>query len=134
MHVLEVLRPVRALDDLGGAIVLADPVNQRGVAIRRAFGDENVAGPPQVLRRFAQRAAREQVFVAEGGLAVDEHDVEPVLEMDELHAVIEQQRVAAHFVDGVKAARDAVFIHEHDHVLEIHREHVGLVACHAGVE
>ena len=86
------------------------------------------------MPRLAQGPAREEELVAEGRLPVDEHDFQAVLHVEELHAVVEQQRVAAHLVDGVDAAAHAVLAHQHDHVFQIARQHVRLVAGHPGVE
>ena len=51
-----------------------------------------------------------------------------------LKTIIEQQRVAAEFFNGVSAAFHAVFVHQHDDVFEIGREHVRLVAGGFGIE
>ena len=98
-----------------------------GVAV--ALGDENGARARQVRRRFAQRAARQQMLIAERLLAIDQHDVAPPpAQFPILKSVVQQQRVAAKFLDRVTPALHAVLVHQHDHVLEIGREHVRLVA------
>ena len=51
-----------------------------------------------------------------------------------LKTIVQQQGVAAELLDGVAAALDAVLVHQHDHVLEIGGQHVGLVAGHLGVQ
>ena len=92
-------------------------------------------GARQMRRRLAQGAAGEQMFVAKGLLAIDQHDVLPAAgQFPILEAVVQQQRVAAEFLDGVTAALDAVFVHQHDDVLEVGSEHVRLVAGHFGIE
>ncbi len=51
-----------------------------------------------------------------------------------LEAVVEQKGVAAEILDGVTAALDAVFVHQHHDVPEIGSEHVGFVAGRLGIE
>ena len=48
--------------------------------------------------------------------------------MQILQSVIEQKGVGFHFTDSEKPALHAIFVHEHDHVLQILREHVRFVA------
>ncbi len=107
--------------------------SSRGVAV--ALGDENGVGAGEVRRRLAQRAAREQMLVAERLLAVNQHHVVPAAaQIPVLKAVVEQQRVAAEFFNRVTPALHAVLVHQHDDVLEIRREHVRFVAGHFGIE
>ncbi len=119
---------MRAFDDLGRAVVAADARDERGVVRALALGDENVAGAAQVARRFAQGAARQEVFVAEGRLPVDQHEVEPVLEMQILQPVVEDERVRAEMLDRVPPGLDAVLVHEHDDAGQVGGEHERLVA------
>ena len=72
--------------------------------------------------------------VREGRFAVDKDDVDPLLQAQELQAVIEQQRVATEFADRVQAAFHPVLVDQHEHVLQVRREHERLVAGHLGVE
>ena len=125
---------MNALDDAGVGIELGDAAAELvGVAV--ALGDEDGAGAGQVRGRLAQGAARQEPLVAERLLAVDEHDVlPPAAEFPVLEPVVEQQRVAAEFLDGVTAALDPVLVHQHDHILEVGGEHVGLVARHLGIQ
>ena len=51
-----------------------------------------------------------------------------MFEMEILQSIIEQEGVRAHFADGVEPAFDAIFVDEDDDVLQIVRQHVGLVA------
>ena len=86
-------------------------------------------------RRLPQRAARQHLFVAEGLLVVNQHNVHPpAAQFPVLKAVVEQQRVAAEFFNRVTAAFHAVFVHQHHHVLEVRREHVRLIAGSFGIE
>ena len=133
-NVLEIKRMVHALDDGGGGIEFGDALAQRG-CVAVALGDENRMGAREVRRRFAQRAARQQMLVAERLLAVNQHHIVPAAaQIPVLKPVIEQQRVAAEFFNRVTPAFHPVLVHEHDDVLEIRREHVGLVAGHFGIE
>ena len=119
---------MRALDDLGGAIVAPDAFDQLVVRLARALGDEDVARASQIPRRLAQRSARQQILVSKRRLPIDQHDVEPVFQVQILQAVIEQERVGLEFLDREQAALYPVLVDEHDHVFQIVREHVGLVA------
>ena len=51
-----------------------------------------------------------------------------MFQMQELHPVVEQKRVDFPFVDREFTAFDPVFVHQHDHVFQIVREHIGLIA------
>src|SRR5262249_17030893 len=63
VNILQIKRTVGALDDLGGAIVTADALDQFIVRLAGVLGNENVTRAPQIPRRLAQRATREQEFV-----------------------------------------------------------------------
>ena len=119
---------MRALDDLGGAIVTADALDKRVVRLAGVFGDEDVAGAPEISRRLAQRAARKQELISKGRLPVHQHHVEPMFEMQILQAVVEHEGIDFPFVDGKTTALHAVLIDQHDHVFQIVCEHVGLIA------
>ena len=133
-HVFEIKRMMHAFDDGGVGIEFGNaPAQFGGLAV--ALGDENRLGAGEVRRRLAQRAAREQMFVAERLLAVNQHHVVPAAaQIPVLKPVVEQQRVAAEFFNRITPALHAVLVHEHDDVLEIGREHVRLVAGHFGIE
>ena len=133
-NVLEIKRFVRAFDNFGGAIVTTDSLDQCIVRLARALGDKNVTGPPQVARRFAQCTARKQEFISERGLSIYQNNVEPMFEMQILQTVIEQKRVGLPFIDRELAAFHAVLVHEHDHILQIMREHVWLVPGRERIE
>ena len=91
--VLQMKRLVRALDDFRGAIEASNTPDQLVVRLTGAFRDEDIAGAAKIARRLAQGSAREQVFVSERRLAIDQDDVEPVFEVEILQAVVEQERV-----------------------------------------
>ena len=63
-----------ALDNAGAGVVFADAGSQAG-GFAVAFGDEDGVRPANVLGRFAQRAARQEMFIAERLLGIHEHDV-----------------------------------------------------------
>jgi hypothetical protein len=72
--------------------------------------------------------------VGEGRLAIDQHDVDALLQPQELQPVVEQQRVGPVLADGMEPALHPVLVDEHQHVLEVGREHERLVARHIGIE
>lgn len=132
--IFEVEGVVDAFDDTGGGVIAGDALSEFG-GISVAFGDEDGAGAGQVFGGFAQGAAGEEVFVAEGLLSIDEDDVHAAAaEFPVLESVIEQECIAAEGFDGVAAGFDAVFIDEDDHVLEVGGEHIGFVAGGFGIE
>ena len=132
--VLQMQRPMRAFDNLGGAIVATDALEQLVVRLARALGDKNITGPAQIARWLAQRAARQKEFVSERRLPIDQDDVEAMFQMQILQTVIEQERVCFHFADRVQPALHAILVHENDHILQIVREHVRLVAGRERIE
>src|SRR5256885_4942061 len=101
-------RLMGALDDFSGAIITANPFDQLVVRLAGAFGNENVTGAPEITRRLSQRPAREEMFVPEWRLAIDEDDVEPVFEVEILESVIEQKGVGLQFPNREQAALDPV--------------------------
>src|ERR1022692_4522737 len=118
-NVLKIKRAVNAFDDAGGRVMLGDALAQI-LRAAVAFGDEDDAGAGEVRRRFAQGTARLQMLVAKRLLTVNQHHVlAAAREFPVLKTVVEQQRVAAEFFDGVASAFHAVLVHEHDHVLQI---------------
>ena len=75
------------------------------------------------------------MLVAKRLLAVNQHDIVPAAaQIPILKTVIQQQRVAAEFLNRVTAALHPVLVHQHDDILEIGREHVRFVAGHVGIE
>src|SRR6202166_4623447 len=89
-NILQIERLMRALDDLGGAVVTADALDERVVRFAGVFGDEDVAGAAEISRRLAQRgaakmsrrlahrAAWKQELISKGRLPVHQHHVEPM--------------------------------------------------------
>ena len=115
-NILKIKRFVRALDNFCGAIVTPDPSHQLEVRLAGVFRNENVAGAAQIARPLTQRAPGKQELVPKGCLSIHEHHVQPMLEMEILKSVVEQQCVDLPFIDGEPAAFHPVFVHQHDHV------------------
>jgi hypothetical protein len=133
-EIFEVEGLVGALDDFGGAVIEADALNEFVVGFAVAFGDEDVTGAVEVLGRFAEGAPGEKVFVSEGGVTIDEDNIEAMAEAEVLEAVIEEDGIDLVFADGGEPALHAVLVDEDDDVLEVIGEHVRFVAGGAGVE
>src|SRR4051812_29347718 len=95
---------MRALNDLGRAIVTANALDQLLVRLLGALGNKDIAGAAKIARRLAQRPAREEKFISERRLSVDQDNIEPMFEVQILQAVIEQKGVGFHFTDGVETA------------------------------
>ncbi len=87
-----------------------------------------------MVGRFPEHPAREEVAVAEGGLAVDQDDVEPLLEREVLEAVVEQEGIGAEMFHRVEAALHPVAVDQHHHVPQVLGQHVGLVARAGRIE
>ena len=119
---------MRAFDNLGSAIVAANALHQGIIRFAGVFGDEDVAGAAQISRRLAQRASRKKEFITKRSLPIHKDDVQPMFEMEILQTVVQQQRIDLPFFDGQQTAFDTVFVHEDDHVLQVMREHVRLIA------
>ena len=88
-----------------------------------------------MLGRFAQRAARQEVFITKRFLGIHEHDVASATgEFPVLKSIVQQQGVAAKLLNGVPAGFHSVLVGQDDHVLEIGGEHIRFVAGIFGVE
>lgn len=133
-NILEVERFMRAFDDFGGTIVTADTFHQSEIRFAGVLRDKDVAGAAEIARPLAQGASRKQEFVSERRLPINQHHVQPMFEMQVLESVIEQQRIDLPFIDREPATFYTVFVHEHDYVLQVVREHVRLVPRGHGVE
>ena len=119
---------MRALDDLRRAIVTPNAFDQFLIGFAGALGDENVTGPAQIPRRFAQCSARQKKFISERRLPIDQHNIEPMLQMEILQTVIEQQGIGFPFFDREEAALYPILVDEHDHIFQVMREHVRFVS------
>ena len=133
-EVFEIERVVNAFDDAGLGIIFLNDLSQlSGIAV--AFRDKNGVSASKVGRRFAQGAAGKKIFVSERLLAINEDDVLPAAaQFPILKSIVQQQGVAAEFFDSIAPAFHAVFVHEHDHILEVGGEHVRFVAGHFRIE
>ena len=81
VNILEIERFVCAFDDLGSAIITPNPLDEGIIRLAGILGNEDVARAPQITRSLAQGAAREQEFVPKRRLAIHQHDVETMFEM-----------------------------------------------------
>src|SRR5437667_8944106 len=123
-----------AFDHFRGAIVAPDAFHQLKIMLAGVLGDKDVAGAAKIARPFPQRAPGQQEFVSERSLSIYEHHVQAMLEVQILKSIIEQQRIDLPFIDGEPSAFGAVFVYQHDYVLQVVREHVRLVTGDPRVE
>ena len=68
------------------------------------------------------------MVVSERAGGIDEQDIQVRTQPEVLEPVVEDERVGVVFLDGVEAGFHAVLVDQHDHVLQVCREHVRLVA------
>ena len=94
-----------------------------------ALGEEDEIGAAQGVGWFAEDSSRQNMFVAERILSIDEEEVKAIAEAEVLEAVIEQEGVGPVVANGVTGAFDSVGIDEHGDTGEITGEHEGLVSC-----
>src|SRR5450432_149270 len=134
INILQIKRLVRALNDLGGAVVTPDALDQFIVRLAGAIGDEDVARAAKISGRLAQGAPREQKFIPERRLPVDQHDVQTMFQMQVLQAIIEQKCIGSHLANCVQPALHAVLVDQDNHILQVMREHVRLVAGGKGIQ
>src|SRR5438874_4500902 len=127
-------RPVRALNNFRGAIVMADSFDQLFIRFAGTFRNENVTGAAQIPRWFAQCSTRQKKFVPERRLPINQHDIEPMLEVEILQTVVEQQSIGVHFFNREEPALDAILVDQYGHVFQVVRQHVGLVSGSKRVE
>src|SRR4051812_49114613 len=99
--------------------MLGDSAPQR-FCIAVALGDENRMRSGQMAGWLAQRASGQQMLVSKGLLAVDQNYIESsATQLPVLKTIIQQQRIATEFLNGVSACLDPVFVDEDDDILEI---------------
>src|SRR5262245_8223650 len=107
-NILEIERMMNALNNSRDRIISGDSGPQAG-GVAVALGNENGAGARQMSRRLPQLAARQQALGAEGLLAIDEHDITAAArQLPVLKSIVEQERVATEFLDGITPALDPV--------------------------
>src|SRR5205814_5545330 len=104
INILKIEWVMRAFDDLGGALVTPDTLNERAIRFAGIFGNEDVTCASQIARRLAQGAAGEQEFVTEWRLSIHQDHVEPMFKMQILQAIIKQQCIDVPFIDCEAAA------------------------------
>lgn len=123
-----------ALDDRSRAIVCSDAPVEFGEVASIAFGDENMGGASQVCGGFAQGAAREQIFVAEGGLAVDQDKIKAPVKSQILETIVKDEKVAPDLRDGMAPAGDTVLVDNNRDPAKILCQHEGLVPRILGIQ
>src|SRR5262249_28667001 len=96
--------------------------------------NENVAGSPQIAWGFAQCSARQQVLVSKRRLAVHQNNIEPVLEVQVLEPVVQEQSIDSKFFQGMQSTFDTILIHDDSHAAQIGSQHVGLITRGSGIE
>ena len=67
------------------------------------------------------------MFVAEGCLAIDQDDIQTVLQVKILQTVVEQQSVHVEFFEGVQPGLHSILVHDHRHSPEIRSEHIRFI-------
>ena len=115
-NILKIKRFVRAFDNFSGAIVTPDAPHQLEIRLAGILGNKDVASAAKVAWPLTQRAPGQQELVPKRCLSIHEHHIQPMLEMEILKSVVEQQCVDLPFLDGEPAAFHPVFVHQHDHV------------------
>src|SRR5687768_15957156 len=103
---LKIKSAVRAFDDFRRSIVAPDCFDEPRVVRSVTLGDEDIGGAAKIPRRLAKGAAWEQIFIAERSLAIDQDNLEPMTQVQVLHPVIKDERIAAHVADGVECRAD----------------------------
>src|SRR4051812_4582073 len=99
-----------ALDDFRGAVIEPNALNEGAIGPRNALGDEDVIGAPEIGGRFAQGAPRKEELVAKRSLAIDQANLQAMLDVEILHAVVEDEGVDAHVPNRMDGTFDPVFI------------------------
>jgi hypothetical protein len=126
-EMLEEFGFVAAFENFSMAIELTDSFFEIGQIAAIAFGQENGIGSFEVIAGFPESSARQDVFVAEGMLAVDEGEVDPFFKGEILIAIVENDEVDSEFFDGEAGTFDPVFIDENEDIAKIGSEHEGFV-------
>src|SRR5207249_7578677 len=116
-NILQIERFMRAFDHFGGTIVAPNASHQLEIRFTGIFCDKDVAGATEIARPLAQCSSGKQKFVSERRLPIDEHHVEPMLKMQILKSIIEQQGIDLPFIDREAAAFYPVLIHDHNYIL-----------------
>src|SRR5204863_589129 len=88
-NILQIKWLVRAFDNLGGAIVTANPFHKHVVGFPCAFRDKDVTGASKISWRLTQRTTRKEKFITKGRLPIHKHDVQTMFEMEILQTVVQ---------------------------------------------
>jgi hypothetical protein len=80
---------VPAFDDGSCPIIFPDAVVKFREITSIAFGDHDVGGASQVRGRLTKGASGKEIIVTEGGLPVDQDQIEAALQAEVLEPVIE---------------------------------------------
>ena len=99
-----------------------------------ALGEEDEIGAAQGVGWFAEDSSRQNMFVAERILSIDEEEVKAIAEAEVLEAVIEQEGIGSIVADGEASAFDAIGIDEDGDAGEIAGEHEGFITSLSGIE
>ena len=127
LKILPMARGVAAFDDGRSAVEGTQAREESLVRFRAGFGDDNVGRAAEIGRRFAESAAGQEAFVAEGRLAVDQDDINPVTQALVLQSVVEEQDVTVEMAQSVESAFDPVLVNQHADAWEILGQHVRFV-------
>ena len=133
-NVLQISWAVFAFDYFRGAVVETNAFDEFIVRLTVTLGDKNVGCSLQIAWRFAQGAPGEEALGSKRMPAVDENDVEPVLESQVLEAVVKNECIAVEFSDSVLAAFNPVLVDDNRNILEVSSKHVRFVAGCFGIE
>jgi len=133
-NILPISWRMTAFDNVGCAIEASDAGEEFLIGIGGALGDDDVGGAAQIGRWLAEGAAREEVFVAEGGLTIYEHDVHAMAQALVLKSIIQEQNIAVELTQGEESAFDAILINQYTNTREIFCQHMRLITCVARVE
>ena len=99
-----------------------------------ALGEEDEIGAAQGVGWFAEDSSRQNMFVAERILSIDEEEVKAIAEAEVLEAVIEQEGIGSIVTDGEASAFDSVGIDENGYARKITGEHEGFITSLSGIE
>ena len=126
-------RPMSTLHDLRHAVVFPNPLNQLG-AVPIRLRDEDVTGPLQIGRRLPQGTPREHEARSEGSRPIHQHNIVPVLQLQVLKSVIQDQHVRAELLDGRCASLHPILVHHHWDTHAVRRQHPRFIARLVGIE
>lgn len=133
-EIFQILRSVRSRYDRRGWIIATNLFDEIGVIAAVGLGENDVVSAAQVFFGLAQSSRGEHRARAEGGIGIDQANVEGARHAQVLHAVIEDQGIDAELLDGKTCGFDPVAIDENGHAGKVVSEHEWLIAGELGVE